>query len=29
MKTYEKIRHLREAKQWTQEEIAMKLNMST
>lgn len=29
MKTYEKIRHLREAKQWTQEEMAMKLNMST
>lgn len=29
MKTHEKIRQLREAKQWTQEEMAMKLNMST
>lgn len=29
MKTHEKIRHLREAKQWTPEEMAMKLNMST
>ncbi|HGO5823850.1 TPA: helix-turn-helix domain-containing protein [Mannheimia haemolytica] len=29
MKTYEKIRHLREDRQWTQEEMATKLSMST
>lgn len=29
MKTNEKIRHLRESHQWTQEEMAMKLSMST
>ena len=29
MKTNEKIRYLRESHQWTQEEMAMKLNMST
>lgn len=29
MKTNEKIRHLRESRQWTQEEMANKLSMST
>lgn len=29
MKTHEKIRQLREARQWTQEEMATKLSMST
>lgn len=29
MKTFEKIRHLREDRQWTQEEMATKLSMST